>query len=420
MTTPLSYEDIFERLGSQGAISLAEKQIRFAGLPVRREPLPGLGDDLIPYFLKNCTTLTYLKQVARVLPYAELKQLRRIIRRGVARKTDKRIAENWSLVESLLRKGLIISAKNNGEEIVFAPLEVCFGIPFDSEESSSLLMSFNQFPADVVKSIANFRGEAVSGHKVKLATAVYRSILKTYDETISSLAPQELDLARRIFLRGGRIGREDLLAWADYPPAVKMGHSYGYSLSGDDILRFLDNTYVRKRDDLSPFYRIVLSLLTKGVLSISLREVYDRFYEYFIPRECLERLSVIFFAEMDAKRESVSRGLYTEAPAACVSYGGRILNDMIMARIASVCGLVENTMDGKPKKRSVTQVARLLGADEPYLYNLFQSFPSYLWEGKSDHNLVEPAEGMDEYLCVVQGDPKDIEKLSGRRVFSPR
>ena len=372
---PLSYKGIFEKLGPEAARSLIAKQIRFAR-PLLPKPPPAADGDLTAYFLKAFASGPHLKHAVGLLFGEDLKQLRRIARRGAV--NPAKGTENALAISSLAEKGFAVTLVLDKERVVSAPLEVCLAVPFDeSEQISSLLQSFNRYPQEVVKSIATLRNEPFRGHKIGMATLMYESIVRDYPALEASLTAEELELLRMIFRRGGRILLDEVSSWR------REGQPYarpGYNAGNDGIYRFLYFPDQRDASDLSPWLRTVLSLLAKGVLAFDGRDSYYRYdQQFFIPAESLPYVSEIFLSEMDRTRTSVEKEMYVEGAPDFVSYGERILEDARKMQVAAACGLVERRSDGEPKKTSLARIGRLIDGDETYVANLLHVFEDYIY-----------------------------------------
>jgi hypothetical protein len=374
---PFSYKDIFERLGRETARSFIAGQMEFAGFSSPDEFQ--LDDDLPEYFLRTCTGTTYLKRIFSLLPYNDLKQLRRVARRGAV--DPAKGLENSRAIVSLAAKGLVVTLAMGNGPIVMAPLEVCLAVPFDeSEQSISLLQAFNRYPQDMIKSIALLRGEPVRGHKIKTAAVMYESMVQSYADVVPLLTPEEFDVLRRVFKKGGRVRLRDISSWRfqGQPPG-----RVGYSRDHTSIYAFLNAYQRRNKAVLSPLFQTVLGLITKGLLAFYGRDPYYGYDSYdqelFIPAECLSWVAEILFTEMDRTRASIEKEMYSEEQPPFVSYGGRILDDARKMQVAAACNLIEHRVDGEPKKISLTRIGRLIDADEAYIDNLLHVFAPYIY-----------------------------------------
>ncbi|OPY81735.1 MAG: hypothetical protein A4E65_01006 [Syntrophorhabdus sp. PtaU1.Bin153] len=372
-TIPLSYKNIFERLGREAARSLIARQMEFAGFSSPDEFQPD-DDELPDYFLRTCTGATYLKRALGLLLYNDLRQLRGVARRGAVDPAK----ENSHAIGSLVAKGLAVALAVENEPMVMAPLEVCLAVPFDeSEQSISLLQAFNRYPQDMIKSIVLLRGEPVRGHKIKMATVMYESMVQAYAGAVPLLTPEELDVLRRVFKKGGRVWLRDVSLWSfQEQPSGRVGYSRDHT----SIYAFLNSYQRRNKTVPSPLFQAVLGLITKGFLALYGRDpYYDYDQELFIPAECLSWVAGMFFAEMDRTCIFIEKEMYIEEQPVCVSYGERILDDAGKMQVAAACNLIEYRADGEPKKISLARIGRLINADEAYVDNLLHVFAPYIY-----------------------------------------
>jgi hypothetical protein len=346
-------------------------------------------------YINKFASASNFKDLSRRLHSDELKAVRKIIRNGgYLFEGDKKFPAQ-STIERLERNGLAFKTVVDNKSAVVAPLEICLGLPFEKDETAhSLIVAMNRYSSDMIKLMASHIGisQYVKHHKIRLACIVYKEIIKGYPQKINSMNDRERFLLRTIFMRRGIIQHTELKA---------IARSNGFSVAqaknwygSDSILQYLTNPYYRRWPDNidGDYERTIISLVLSGIIAISYRESYDSYWDYTIPTEVLPFIVEEFFKEMDEKRAAAEKSMYTQQPDIIVSYGGRVVEDIIKIQIACICGLIEEQKQKSEfKKRSIVNAAQMLNVSEEYVKNLLETFHLYrkALSGKVDYNGME-------------------------------
>ncbi len=347
---------------------------------------------------------TGLKRYIDNIFLEELRVLRRTVRRGGYFPGEEKDKIGGKYVDSLVRKGLLFEGRYNNRDIIYAPLEVCFSVRYDSsdDELISLMAAMTRYPAVFIRyALTSHWGIKVTARtKTAAASLLYEAIQGGYREKVE-LSAAENKILHYIFLSGSRAPGEEL-----YERFGITGEKSSWYHRENPLLDFMNAPSVRAENKMGDTQKALLGLICRGVVSAVMSDMYSRDCYFTIPLEIFSAVSEIYLADMDEKRNKIAREMSAPEPAGYETFSGRIAGDLIKLQVARECGLVEMTKKEEFKKRSLSRLATLMKADRVYIEIILDYlFAAYRDGSGVEYDISSILNGMlsDELLKTVLG-----------------